>query len=129
MGTYLLGRGVVLPAIRRRDTRANRQSGRTANGAASDIAEKPGVIAPSAEIIDEVLRIGDAATGTRVLEDLYLKTKTTPLTPDLDRLWARLGVPNDPKSQPFDAHAPLAAIRVAITAPQSEHRGAQAPNN
>ena len=72
--------------------------------------------------IDDVLRIGDAATGTHVLEDLYLKTKATPLTPDLDRLWARLGVPNDPKSQPFDAHAPLAAVRVAITTPESERR-------
>jgi hypothetical protein len=69
--------------------------------------------------IDEVLRIGDAATGTRVLEDLYRKVKATPMTPDLDGLWSRLGVPEDPKSQPFDAHAPLAAIRVAITAPPS----------
>jgi hypothetical protein len=71
--------------------------------------------------IDDVLAIGDAATGTRVLEDLYLKIKATPQTPDLDQLWARLGVPNDPKSQPFDAHAPLAAIRAAITARPSEH--------
>jgi hypothetical protein len=65
--------------------------------------------------IDGVLRIGDEATGTRVLQDLYREVKTTPLTPDLDQLWARLGVPNDPASQPFDAHAPLAAIRAAIT--------------
>jgi hypothetical protein len=65
--------------------------------------------------IDEVLRIGDAATGTRVLEDLYRKVKATPVTPDLEGLWTRLGVPEDPKSQPFDAHAPLAAIRAAIT--------------
>jgi hypothetical protein len=69
--------------------------------------------------IDEVLRIGDAATGTRVLEDLYRKVKATPVTPDLDGLWTRLGVPEDPKSQPFDSHAPLAAIRAAITAPES----------
>ena len=67
--------------------------------------------------IDEVLRIGDAATGTGVLEDLYSKVKATPLTSDLDALWSRLGVPEDPKSQPFDPHAPLAAIRIAITAP------------
>jgi hypothetical protein len=71
--------------------------------------------------IDDVLAIGDAATGTRVLEDLYLKIKATPQTPDLDQLWTRLGVPNDPKSQPFDAHAPLAAIRAAITTRPSEH--------
>jgi hypothetical protein len=65
--------------------------------------------------IDDVLRIGDAATGTRVLEDLYAEIKATPMTPDLDLLWSRLGVPSDPKSEPFDDHAPLAAIRVAIT--------------
>jgi hypothetical protein len=67
--------------------------------------------------IDEVLRIGDAATGTRVLEDLYQQSKITPQAVDLDLLWSRLGVPSDPKTQPFDDHAPLAAIRIAITAP------------
>jgi hypothetical protein len=67
--------------------------------------------------IDEVLRIGDTATGTRVLEDLYHQTKTAPQAPDLELLWSRLGVPRDPKTQPFDDHAPLAAIRIAITAP------------
>lgn len=66
--------------------------------------------------IDEVLRIGDAATGTRALEDLYRESKTTPQAVDLDLLWSRLGVPTDPKTQPFDDHAPLAAIRIAITA-------------
>jgi hypothetical protein len=65
--------------------------------------------------IDEVLRIGDAATGTRVLEDLYRENKAAPLTPNLELLWNRLGIPSDPKSQPLDAHAPLSAIRVAIT--------------
>jgi hypothetical protein len=65
--------------------------------------------------IDEVLRIGDAATGTRVLEDLYRESKAAPMMPDLELLWARLGVPNDPKSESFDDHAPLAAIRIAIT--------------
>ena len=65
--------------------------------------------------IDDVLRIGDAATGTRVLQDLYRENKGSPLTPDLDLLWTRLGIPNDPASQPYDNHAPLAAIRIAIT--------------
>jgi hypothetical protein len=65
--------------------------------------------------IDEVLRIGDEATGTRVLEDLYGQIKTTAQTPDLDLLWARLGVPLDPKSDAFDERAPLASIRAAIT--------------
>ncbi len=66
--------------------------------------------------IDEVLKIGDAATGTHVLQDLYREVKTTAMTPDLELLWTRLGVPKDPKSSAFDDHAPLAAIRIAITA-------------
>jgi hypothetical protein len=70
--------------------------------------------------IDGVLRIGDAATGTRVLEDLYRQVRSNPQAPDLDRLWDALGVPRDPKTQPFDDHAPLAAIRVAITAPPAK---------
>jgi hypothetical protein len=65
--------------------------------------------------IDEVLRIGDSAVGTRVLEDLYRDTKATAVTPDLEVLWVRLGVPADPKASVFDDHAPLAAIRIAIT--------------
>jgi hypothetical protein len=65
--------------------------------------------------IEDVLRIGDAATGTRVLQDLYQANKAAPVTPDLKLLWARLGIPEDPLSQPFDDHAPLAAIRIAIT--------------
>ena len=68
--------------------------------------------------IEEVLRIGDAATGTQVLQDLYRQSKSTPLKPDLEAWWTRLGIPNDPKTQPFDDRAPLAAIRIAITAPR-----------
>ena len=66
--------------------------------------------------IAEVLRIGDAATGTHVMYGLYQQIRATPQTPNLDLLWTLLGVPNDPKTQPFDDRAPLAAIRIAITA-------------
>ena len=76
--------------------------------------------------IGEVLRIGDAATGTHVLYGLYQQVKATPQTPNLDLLWTLLGVPNDPATQPFDDHAPLAAIRIAITAKPA---GASAPKN
>jgi hypothetical protein len=68
--------------------------------------------------IGDVLRIGDAATGTRVLEDLYGRESTKPVISDLDALWRALGVPKDPLTEPFDDHAPLAAIRIAITRPQ-----------
>jgi hypothetical protein len=66
--------------------------------------------------IGEVLRIGDAATGTHVLYSLYSQIRATAVMPNLDLLWTLLGVPNDPKTQPFDDHAPLAAVRIAITA-------------
>ena len=75
--------------------------------------------------MSSVLKIGDEATGTRVLEDLYDEYRNSPRAPDLDRLWAQLGVPDDPKTQPFDDHAPLAAIRVAITAPPSARAESQ----
>jgi hypothetical protein len=67
--------------------------------------------------ITDVLRIGDVATGTRVLEDLYDQEKATPVMPALDSLWRELGVPANPLAEPFDDHAPLAAIRIAITRP------------
>lgn len=68
--------------------------------------------------IGDVLRIGDAATGTRVLEDLYERERAAPVVTDLDAFWRSLGVPNDPLTEPFDDHAPLAAVRIAITRPQ-----------
>jgi hypothetical protein len=39
------------------------------------------------------------------------------VTPDLELFWDRLGVPQDPASDAFNDHAPLAAIRIALTAP------------
>jgi hypothetical protein len=66
--------------------------------------------------IGDVLQIGDAATGTHVLYGLYQQIRATPQTPNLELLWTLLGVPNDPLTQPFDDRAPLAAIRIAITA-------------
>ena len=79
------------------------------------ILKETGGYAHDADIA-EVLRIGDGATGTHVLLGLYNQIRTTPQSPNLDLLWTLLGVPNDPKTQPFDDHAPLAAIRIAITA-------------
>jgi hypothetical protein len=65
--------------------------------------------------IGDVLRIGDAATGTHVMYGLYQQIRATPQTPNLELLWTLLGIPNDPLTQPFDDRAPLAAIRIAIT--------------
>jgi hypothetical protein len=80
------------------------------------ILEATGGYAAEKDITD-VLRIGDAATGTRVLEDLYDQERATPVIPPLDTLWRELGVPQNPLTEPFDDGAPLAAIRIAITRP------------
>jgi hypothetical protein len=66
--------------------------------------------------IGEVLRIGDSATGTHVLYGLYSQIRAKAVMPNLDLMWTLLGVPSDPKTEPFDDRAPLAAIRIAITA-------------
>ena len=80
--------------------------------------------------IGEVLRIGDAATGTHVMYGLYQQIRATPQTPNLELLWTLLGVPAYPLTQPFDDRAPLAAIRIAITAKpgSSAALGSQAPS-
>jgi hypothetical protein len=95
-----------------REQTANRVGLQTALRA---ILKETGGYAFDSDIAD-VLRIGDAATGTHVMYGLYQQIRATPQTPDLDLLWTLLGVPNDPKTEAFDDHAPLAAIRVAITA-------------
>ena len=95
-----------------REQTANRVGLQTALRA---ILKETGGYAFDADIA-EVLRIGDAATGTHVMYGLYQQIRATPQTPNLDVLWTLLGVPNDPKTQPFDDRAPLAAIRIAITA-------------
>jgi hypothetical protein len=64
--------------------------------------------------IEKVLRTGDAATGTTVLEDLYAKLKDQPVSPDLMALWNSLGVHADGNSVTLSDTAPLAAVRQAI---------------
>src|SRR6202050_5799488 len=70
--------------------------------------------------IGDVLRIGDAATGTHVMYGLYQQIRATPQSPNLELLWTLLGVPNDPLTQSFDDRAPLAEIRIATTAKPGE---------
>jgi hypothetical protein len=69
--------------------------------------------------IERVLRTGDAAVGTRTLEDLYAQMKDAPVTPDLMALWRELGVVPEGASVRLDDRAPLADVRRAIMrAPQ-----------
>jgi hypothetical protein len=67
--------------------------------------------------IARILSVGDKATGTTVLTDLYAKMGTKPYAPNLDALWRDLGVSVKDGRAAFDDEAPLASIRRAITAP------------
>jgi hypothetical protein len=64
--------------------------------------------------IERVLRTGDAAVGTKTLEELYAQMKDTPVAPDLMTLWRELGVLPDGDSVRLVDDAPLAAVRHAI---------------
>lgn len=64
--------------------------------------------------LDKALAIGDQATGTHVLTEQYAKWKDAPVTVDLDKLWAELGIRPDGDSIEFVDNAPLAKIREAI---------------
>jgi hypothetical protein len=62
-----------------------------------------------------VLKIGDYATGTHVLEEMYGRWSETSVPVDLAEVWRRLGVQKDQSTIVFDATAPMAPIRLAIT--------------
>jgi hypothetical protein len=81
-----------------------------------------GIVAAGATIdtdwpVDRVLRTGDQATGTHVLEEMYKQWGETPVNVDLPSLWRQLGVKDVQGAVTFDAAAPLAGIRVAMTSP------------
>jgi hypothetical protein len=59
--------------------------------------------------------VGDKATGTKVLSQMYSRWGGTPVTTDLDALWKELGVKEGAHGVEFDAKAPLAGVREAIT--------------
>ena len=67
--------------------------------------------------LETALAIGDKATGTHVLTDQYAKWKDAPVTVDLDKLWADLGIRRNGDAIEFADNAPLAKIRVAIARP------------
>jgi len=69
--------------------------------------------------IEKAFQVGDAATGTTVLQDLHKEMGSRPDPIDLDSLWRRLGVSLVKGRVSFDEQAPEAAIRKAITAPRT----------
>ena len=64
--------------------------------------------------IERVMAIGDAATGTNVLEDQYARWKDDPVSPDLSALWRSLGIETAEPAVQLRDDAPLAATRRAI---------------
>jgi len=66
--------------------------------------------------ITKAFTIGDQATGTHVLMDMYNQMRDTPKAMDLDTLWKELGVEKTMDRVRFNDSAPLAKIRQAITA-------------
>jgi hypothetical protein len=65
--------------------------------------------------LEQALQAGDAATGTTVLRDLHAQMGPRPHRPDLDALFAQLGVVREGDSVRLDDGAPLASVRRAIT--------------
>jgi predicted metalloprotease with PDZ domain len=65
-----------------------------------------------------VLAVGDRATHTSVLQDLYSKWRDTPVRVDLPLLWNQLGVRQEDNHIVFDDAAPLSRVRIGMTAPR-----------
>jgi hypothetical protein len=68
--------------------------------------------------LPQALAIGDSATKTHVLTDLYAAWKDTPVQYDLPALWTQLGILTTPNGIEFSNTAPLAGIRESITKPR-----------
>jgi len=70
--------------------------------------------------IEHAFAVGDKATGTNVLTDLYNEMRDKPDPVDLSALWKQLGIQRQKDgSIQFDSSAPEAEIRQAITRPEA----------
>jgi predicted metalloprotease with PDZ domain len=69
--------------------------------------------------IEKALTLGDKATGTTVLRDLYREMSDKPAPADLDALWKKLGVELKDRVVTFNDKAPEANIRKAMASPAS----------
>ena len=64
--------------------------------------------------LPQALEIGDRATGTHVLTDMYAKWKDAPAPVDLDKLWSDLGIHSTANGIEFADDGPLSRVREAI---------------
>jgi hypothetical protein len=65
--------------------------------------------------LETALEIGDRATGTHVLTQMYAAWSHAPVEVDLAKLWDQLGIRATPDGVGFAASAPMARIRETIT--------------
>lgn len=65
--------------------------------------------------LTRVFTVGDQATGTHVLTDLYNQVSTTPKKVALNGIWRELGVQVEDGGVRFNDAAPFASVREAIT--------------
>lgn len=64
--------------------------------------------------IEQFMAVGDQATQTTTMSDLYRVWSKTPVSPDLDAMFARLGIRSAGENITLDPSAPLAALRQSI---------------
>jgi hypothetical protein len=72
--------------------------------------------------LTEAFKIGDRVTGTTVLSEQYAKWKDQPAQVDLASMWKELGIAAEGKSVRVTEDAPLAGVRMAITAPEASKK-------
>lgn len=65
--------------------------------------------------IERVFAVGDRATGTTVLTELYMQMRDHPAPPDLPALWRRLGIDEVDGAMRLATGTSAAAVREAIT--------------
>ena len=65
--------------------------------------------------LERALKIGDRATGTKVLEQLYAEMKSEPVEINLAYMWEQLGISIHDGKLSFDDQANWAKARIAIT--------------
>jgi hypothetical protein len=65
--------------------------------------------------LQRVLSVGDKATGTNVLTNLYNSWKETAVPVNLAQLWLQLGVQVNRQGIIFESDAPLSGLRTSIT--------------
>ena len=75
--------------------------------------------------LEKAFELGDKTVGVPVLTNLYAKMKNNPMPVDLPAMWKQLGVEPDGKTVHLNDDAPLAAIRRALTSPDSAKPGQQ----